>query len=63
MNEVQLIITFKPGQGVEVSGPIGDKIFCYGILEAAKDAIRDFAAKPASPLTVAKIVPHINGGN
>ena len=26
---------------VEVSGPIGDKVLCYGMLTAAHDAIKD----------------------
>lgn len=31
----------KTGQ-VVVSGPINDKFFCYALLEAAKDAVRDY---------------------
>ena len=37
----QLVITWKPG-GVEVSGPIQDKVLCYGMLEAAHDAIAEW---------------------
>ena len=60
MNEVQLVITLKP-TGVEVSGPIGDKVLCYGLLESAKDAIRDFKP-PAGGLTIPTMIPtRLNG--
>jgi hypothetical protein len=28
-----------------ISGPLEDKIFCLGLLEAAKDAVRQFSEK------------------
>ena len=40
--EVVLTITLKQNGGVEVRGPIHNKILCYGLLSAAQDAIRDF---------------------
>ena len=40
---IEIHISFNPENGaVNVNGPIGDKIACYGVLEAAKDAIRDW---------------------
>jgi hypothetical protein len=30
---------------VLVAGPIDDKVLCYGLLESAKDAIREHKAK------------------
>lgn len=33
---------------VIVAGPIDDKILCYGMLEAAKDAVRQHKEKKAS---------------
>lgn len=63
MNEVQIIITLKGAAGVEVHGPIADKVLCYGMLEMAKDAIRDFKP-PVGGLTVVQAVPpNLNGGN
>lgn len=37
----RLIIDFMPDGRVNVYGPIGNKFLCYGMLECAKDAIRD----------------------
>lgn len=53
MNQpVQLIITMHGDRRIEVSGPIQDKIACYGLLEAAKDAIKDFHDKQAASAIV-----------
>ena len=38
---VELIIKYDPQTGVQVHGPIHDKILAYGMLEAAKDAIAE----------------------
>lgn len=44
-----LTITYDPQTAqIGVSGPINDKTLCYGMLESAKDAIRDHCAKQAS---------------
>lgn len=40
--KVQLVIEMDENRQIKVSGPIQDKIACYGLLEAAKDAIKDF---------------------
>jgi len=43
-----LTITFDQMSGaVNVQGPVENGIVCYGMLEAAKDAIRNFAAQRA----------------
>jgi hypothetical protein len=43
---IQLTITYDPQSNqIGVEGPIGEKTLCYGMLESAKDAIRDHAAK------------------
>jgi hypothetical protein len=40
--KVTLTITWEgPRTPVNVTGPIDDKCLCYGLLEAAKDAVRD----------------------
>ena len=45
----QLVITFDPEtRQVGVSGCIGDKVLAYGMLDAARDAIREFIAKNQS---------------
>ena len=58
---IQLTITYDPtNRQIGVTGPIEDKTACYGILEAAKDAIREHHAKKqglvvASPAMAAAI--------
>ena len=55
--EVKLVIVRLPNGSVEVSGPIGDKLLCYGLLEAAKDAIRHFVAENEQRIVPAVMVP------
>jgi hypothetical protein len=38
--KVTLTITLDDKGGVEVNGPIDQTLFCYGLLEVAKDTIR-----------------------
>lgn len=45
MQPVQLLITLKRDGKVEVTGPIQNKLVAYGMLEMARDAIKDY--KPA----------------
>ena len=65
MQQAELVIRVVQGQ-VTVSGPIHDKVLCYGLLECAKDAIKDFNDKSASAISRSLIVPAItlptNGG-
>jgi hypothetical protein len=46
---IQLVITYDQQQNqIGVQGPIDQKTLCYGLLESAKDAIREHCAKAAS---------------
>ena len=54
---IQILISFVPSKGavqVNTNPPqvIQDKMFCYGLLESAKDAIRNF--KPPAIQTAPK---------
>jgi len=49
MNEVTLTITFSQGKPLQVTGPLQDKILCYGLLESARDAIKEFAPPAVIP--------------
>ncbi len=44
--QLQLVITATVEDGVvlgvKVGGPVGNRHLCYGMMEMAKDAIRDF---------------------
>ena len=43
--ELTLTITLNSDGQVGVTGPIGDKLICYGLLEVAKETIKDFNKK------------------
>lgn len=47
---MELKIVFEPGQPVLVSGPIEDKLLCYGLLAEAHDAIQTFHTEKAKQL-------------
>jgi hypothetical protein len=50
MNEVQIHILISPEKGLVITGAIQDPIMAYGILELAKDALREMRAKQASAI-------------
>jgi hypothetical protein len=54
--KVQLLIERNEAGQISVSGPITDKMLCYGLLECAHDAIKDFTDKAQQ-----KIVAPTNG--
>jgi len=43
--QAQLLITLMVDGTVQVSGPIDNKLLCYGLLGCAQDAIREYKAK------------------
>ena len=51
--DVILTIALTP-QGVQVGGPINDKILCLGLLELAKKSVIDYVP---SPIQVASSLP------
>ena len=56
--EVDVLGNRKP---VAVTGPLHDKVLCYGLLEAARDAICEFHLKNASPVLGGVVVPPVKG--
>jgi hypothetical protein len=54
MNKVQLIITMDDAGNVSVSGPIENKLLCFGMIELAKLAIQNYVPSP--------IIKPLNGG-
>ena len=42
----RLVITIMDDGRINLEGPIGDKLYCYGVLECAKDAIRRHCDEP-----------------
>ena len=57
MNQ-KIVIELLPNGQIQVSGPIENKIFCYGLLEAAKDAIREHVAQKMIQVPQLSIVPN-----
>lgn len=55
---VQLIISVMPNGSVNVTGPIQDKLRCYGMLECARDAIQAFKAQSGHTLVRAQQLPN-----
>jgi hypothetical protein len=47
MPKIQLIIEFD-GKSTSVSGPMDNKLLCYGLLGVAHDIIRDFDVQEAT---------------
>lgn len=43
-----LTIQVVNGQ-LKLIGPIQDRVLCYGLLELAKDGLREMASRPAEP--------------
>ncbi len=46
-NTTKLTITMSPNGEVRVHGPIDNGLLCYGLLEVAKDVVRDHIKKKA----------------
>jgi hypothetical protein len=62
---IQVIITMDETTGqVNVNGPLANKFLIYGMLEMARDAIRDWNKSQESRIVPATTVPMVprNGG-
>lgn len=55
--KVQLIITLEESGQVGINGPINDKVLCYGLLDCAKDAIKEYNDRLAKERSGIAIVP------
>lgn len=42
---IELKITWTPGNPPQITGPISDRMLCYGLLQVMKDAVHDFHAE------------------
>ena len=40
--QAKLVIWINPDGTVAVNGPLDNKMLCYGLLDCARDAIKDF---------------------
>jgi hypothetical protein len=51
MARMEIVITMDEAGRVSVNGPLENKILCFGLLEVAKEAIKDFEAPKVKPAT------------
>lgn len=56
---IRLVVEMLPDGRVTVSGPIDNKLLCYGLLESAKDAIRDYIVANAKLVQPVALVPRL----
>lgn len=65
MDNPRLVIELMPDGSVNVTGPLPNKILCYGLLESAKEVIQNVHASPVThtPFVAAKPdeLPRFNG--
>jgi len=61
MERPKLIVEFKENGSISVNGPIGDKVLAYGMLEAAKDAIREYNVAQQRLVQPATVIPFPSG--
>jgi len=53
--KIRLVIDFDPQTGaVNLSGPIENKLLCYGLLELAKECIQNHAKQQKNQILVAR---------
>lgn len=60
MEDIRLIVTLSEDGKVNVNGPLTDKILCYGLLEAAKDAVKNFSLEKSN-IVRPIVMPNIKG--
>ena len=53
---VKLTITFTDRGTVALEGPLQDKIFCFGLLEMAKEAVRNYGTKDEPRVLIPEVV-------
>ncbi len=61
--DVQLTIHMAANGEINVSGPIGDKLFCYGLLGIAHDLIKDYVPSQIAIPKGVVIPPLVGRGN
>lgn len=49
----QIVITMSPAGEVNISAPLADKLFCYGMLEVARQMVQDFKPEERSRIAAA----------
>ena len=46
---MRLTISVDANGGMKVEGPLENKVVCYGLLEAAKDVVREYKPRMVQP--------------
>lgn len=55
--KITINIHLMPDGTVQVNGPITDRILCYEMLEAARDAIHDYKVPDGPQIALASAMP------
>lgn len=58
----QIIITLFPNGNLNLQCPIQNKLLCYGMLEMARDIIKDFKPEDQPKIQVVPGLPGLKGG-
>ena len=62
--EIKLVITLHVDGKLNVNGPLANKLLCYGMLEQARDVVRNFEEpKLVQPVTDMSLFKGRKGGN
>lgn len=60
MARCQIVIALEDNGSVSVQGPLHEKVVMFGLLEAAKDAVRSWKPQTVIP---ASSIPDVSNGN
>jgi hypothetical protein len=60
--QIELTIIMRKDGSIQVTGPIGNKALSYGLLELARDVIREYDPAKAPPSIIPVHQPFPNGG-
>ena len=60
--EVVMSIVYTPATDqLRVSGPLGNRVLCYGMLGAARDVVAAGSTVSKTPLLIPRFVPRMPG--
>lgn len=64
MPEMKIVITLREDGSLNVNGPLANKLLCYGMLEQARDVVRNFEEPPMiQPVTNLSLFKGRKGGS
>lgn len=55
MRAIKFVVALTEDGKIAIEGPIDNKVLCYGLLEAAKDAVRKHNDEPRSAIEIPRL--------